>query len=124
MLLLNNMSEKLQNLIGWILLLAGMAAIVWTVFTSYNIFTAKASAPEIFKIEKEIQTTGGTGKIPTTQAELQREMENLIGEQLKGLLPVDTLPKLLNLISWSIFAGILILAGAQTSGLGIKLIRK
>jgi len=118
------MESKLQNLIGWILLLAGLAVILWTVYSSYNIFTVKASAPEIFKVEKEIQTSGGAGKTPATQAELQKEMEKLIGEQLKGLLPVDTLPKLLNLISWSIFAGILILAGAQTSGLGIKMIKK
>lgn len=118
------MDAKIQNLIGWALLLVGLAVIVWTIYSSYNIFTAKAVAPEIFKIGKEIQTSGGTSKIPTTQAELQKEMEKVIGEQLKGLLPVDTLPKLLNLISWSIFAGILILAGAQTSGLGVKLIRK
>ena len=118
------MDSKLQNLIGWVLLLAGLAAILWTVYSSFNIFTAKAPAPEIFKVEKEIQTSGGTGKTPTTQAELQKEMEKLISEQLKGLLPADTLPKLLNLISWSVFAGILILAGAQTSGLGIKMISR
>ena len=118
------MDSKLQNLIGWVLLLVGLAAILWTVYSSYNIFTAKAPAPEIFKVEREVQTPGGAGKTPATQAELQKEMEKLIGEQLKGLLPVDTLPKLLNLISWSIFAGILILAGAQTSGSGIKMIKK
>ncbi len=118
------MSTKLQNLIGWILLSAGLVVIFWVVYSSYNIFTAKTSAPEIFKVEKEIQTSGGAGKTPATQAELQKEMEKMISEQLKGLLPVDALPKLLNLISWSVFAGILILAGAQTSGLGIKMIKK
>ena len=118
------MDSKLQNLIGWVLLLVGLAAILWIVYSSFNIFTAKASAPEIFKIEIEIQDHPAKGKTPTTQAELQKEMEKLIGEQLKGLLPVDTMPKLLNLISWSIFAGILILAGSQTSGLGIKMIKK
>ncbi len=118
------MDSKLQNLIGWILLLVGLAVIAWVVYSSFNIFTAKASAPEIFKIETEIQNQSAKGKTPTTQAELQKEMEKLISEQLRGLLPVDTLPKLLNLISWSVFAGILILAGAQTSGLGIKMLKK
>lgn len=118
------MDSKSQNLIGWILLLAGLAVTLWTVYSSYNIFTAKTLAPEIFKIKTEIQSSGGAEKTPVTQAELQKEMEKLIGEQLKGLLPVDTLPRILNLISWSIFAGILVLAGGQISGLGIKLIKK
>ncbi len=118
------MNEKIQNLVGWILLIAGLAIIFWSIYSSFNIFTAKATAPEIFKVEKEIQASGGTEKTPATQAELQKEMEKMISEQLKGLLPVDALPKLLNLISWSVFAGILILAGAQTSGLGIKMIKK
>jgi len=51
-------------------------------------------------------------------------MEKMIGEQLKGIIPVDTLPKMLNLIVWSILAGLLIFGGAQISNLGIKLIKK
>jgi hypothetical protein len=118
------MSDKLQNLGGWLLLLLGLAAIGWVIFSSYNIFTAKVSAPEIFKVKVEIQTQTNTGKTPTTQAELQKQIENMIAEQLKGFLPVETLPKLLNLICWSIFAGIVILAGSQTASLGIKMLKK
>lgn len=118
------MNTIIQKSIGWVLLLAGLTAIAWAVYSSYGIFTAKASAPEIFKVGIETQNQSSKEKTPTTQAELQKEMEKMIGEQLKGLLPINTLPKLLNLISWSIFAGILILAGGQISGLGIKMIKK
>jgi len=53
-----------------------------------------------------------------------REVEEMIGEQLKGMLPVDFIPKLLNLLAWSMMAGILIFAGGKISSLGIGLIKK
>jgi hypothetical protein len=112
------------KIFGWLLLLVGLAIIGWTLSSSYNIFTGKAEIPAIFKIETKETITPTTGKIPTTQAELQKEMGKMIGEQLKEIIPVDTLPKLLNLITWSILAGILIFGGAQISGLGIKLLKK
>jgi hypothetical protein len=48
----------------------------------------------------------------------------MIGEQLKGMVPLDSLPKLLNLAVWSMLAFILIFGGAQIASLGIKLIKK
>ncbi len=116
--------ENLQKIIGWVLLATGLAVIFWTAYYSFNVFTSRAAVPEIFKAQEKIQPSGATGKTPATQAELQKQMENLIAEQLKGMLPPDALPKLLNLISWSILAGILILAGSQAAGIGIKLIKK
>jgi hypothetical protein len=118
------MEAKLQNLFGWILLLAGLIMISWIIYSSFNIFTAKTAAPEIFKVKTENQGQAVKGKTPTTQAELQKQMENLIGEQLKTILPLDTLPKLLNLICWSVFATFLVFAGTHVSGLGIKMLKK
>jgi len=112
------------KLFGWGLLIAGLLIIGWTLFSSYNIFTGKAVAPEIFKAETketELPTQAKT-KTPTTQAELQKDMEKMIGEQLKGILPADTIPKMLNLAVWSMLAFILIFGGSQISTLGIKLI--
>ena len=49
-------------------------------------------------------------------------------EQLKEMIPISDLfndfPKFFNLISWSIFIGILIFAGGKISSLGIKLVKK
>ena len=114
------MDTKLQKFVSWILLFAGVIIIFWTLYSSYNIFTTQAAAPEIFKIEKKETALPQKG---TTQ-DLQAQMEKMVGEQLKGMLPTDFLPQLLNLISWSIFAGISIFAGSQISSLGIKLIKK
>ena len=110
---------NITKIFGWVLLIAGIILIGWTLLSTYNIFTAKTAAPEIFKIaeEKEILPKGGA-------LDIQAQMEKMIGEQLKGILPVDALSKLLNLIVWSILAGILIFGGSQISSLGIKLIKK
>lgn len=114
-----------QNFAGWILLLAGLAIIIYGLYSSYNIFLGKAPAPEIFKITKESAAQGPSkGKIPSLAVDLQKEAEKMIQEQLKGMIPQEVIFNLLNLISWSIFMGILILAGGQLSSLGVKLIKK
>ena len=106
------------KIFGWVLLLAGVLIIVWTLYSSYNIFTAKAAMPEIFEMgeEKALPQKGGA-------QDLQAQMEEMIGEQLQGLLPTDTIPKMLNLAVWAMLAGILIFGGAQISNLGIKLMK-
>jgi len=119
------MTNFLAKIFGWVLLLAGLAIIGWTLYSSYNIFVGQTFAPEIFKTPaEETEATAAQGKIPTTQQEIQKELEKMIGEQLKGILPADTLPQLLNLIVWSMLAFVLISGGGQISSLGIKLINK
>lgn len=109
-----------RKIIGWFLLFLGVAIIFYSLYSSHNIFTGKTALPEIFKItEKEAVLTQKGGV-----QDVQAQMEKMIGEQLKEILPSDFLPKIFNLIAWSIMAGILIFGGAQTANLGIKLIKK
>ena len=110
------MCNKLLKFFGWVLLLAGLFIIGWTLISSYNIFSGKTESPEVFKIEVEEIPAAAQEKIPTTQAELQKEMERMIGEQLKGLLSVDTLPKLLNLAIWTMLACVKSQAGGAGRG--------
>jgi len=119
------MLDKIAKIVGWILLIAGVLVIVWTLYASYNIFTGKAVVPEIFQLTaKESQAPATQGKIPTSPADIQEEMGKMISEQLGGFLPTDMLPKLLNLAVWSMLAFILVFGGTQLSSLGIKLLRK
>lgn len=111
------MEQTIKKIIGWVLLAAGLAVIAWSIQSSFSIFTAKTAAPEIFKIQ-----ASSTGQI-STSADLQEQLGKMVGEQLKGLLPQNTLPGILNLISWSIFVTFLVFAGAKISGLGIKLLK-
>jgi len=116
---------ELKKIIGWILLVFGLIIIFWVLYSSYNIFMAKVPAPEIFKMEKKEQIKPGENKAtPISSEEPQEEMERIIKEQIKNIIPSDSLAKLLNLISWSIFAGILVFGGSRISGLGIRLMRE
>lgn len=117
--------EIAAKICGWGLLIAGVIIIGWTLYSSYNIFMGRADVPEIFEIEEEATgTTTQAGKTPASPTEVQQEMEKMIGEQLKGILPTDVLPKILDLAVWSMLAFILIFGGSQISNLGIKLIKK
>ena len=113
---------KNSKAFGWFLLLFGLGIILWTFYSSYNIFTGRVPVPEIFEVRKAEKGTEGT--LPAQKADSpQAQMEQILQGQLKEALPTDILPQLLNLIAWSIFAGIMTFGGAQVAGLGIKMIK-
>ena len=104
----------IKKILALILIVTGLAVIFYSLYSSFNIFTNKIAAPEIFKTPPMAQSTGSQ--------DIQAQLQNMIQEQLKGMMPIDSVTTFLNLTSWSVFAGILILGGAQISGLGIKLL--
>lgn len=108
---------ELNKIIGYFLLVVGMIIIGLTLFESYHIFTDKVQAPLIFKTNVS-QQKSNTNTVPQEQ-----QLNAIIQKQISQLLPIDTMPKMLNLISWSILAGILILGGGQIASIGIKMIR-
>jgi hypothetical protein len=110
-----------KTIIGWILLAAGVASIAWALVSSYNIFTGKNQIPGIFT-EQNMAKTSATDLTQTsdTQAQLQKMLQ----EQLKNLIPTDAISKILNLSVWSLLAFIFIFAGTKIAELGIKLLKK
>lgn len=110
---------NITKIIGWVTFLAGVSIILFTLYSSYNIFTGKMDVPQIFEIEEKAVTTGiktGTPKTP-------EDISGAMMEQLKAIFPTDTISKFLNLSIWMMLAGILIFGGTQVAGLGIKLIK-
>ena len=108
-----------KKIFGWFLLIIGISIIFSSLYLSYNIFTAKTDMPEIFKMPEE-----DVSFLEEKELSAQEEMQQTIEEQIGKILPVSTIPALLNLIAWSIFAGIMIFGGAQVSNIGIKLIKE
>ncbi len=119
----------MKKIIGWFLLVLGITIIGWVILISYQFFTAQKPAPEVFKMQqKESSTPQSTQKETTTlspekmQEKMLQEMQKTISERLKEMVPFNFVVKLFNLISWSIFAGILIFAGGKISEIGTKLL--
>lgn len=118
------------KILGCTLLFLGLGVIFYSLFISYNIFTGHAQAPEIFEIKpQETSKISDTEKsVPSnkglSQEDTQKILENQLQKQLQNVLPANLLPKLLNMVCWSILAGIFIFGGAQISGVGINLLKK
>lgn len=106
-----------KTIFGSVLLFLGVAIIFYSLYSSYNIFTAKTPAPEIFSTEVK------TNIVKAGSQDLQAQLQKMLEDQLKGLLPANSIPVLLNLASWSILACVLIFGGSQIAGLGIKLLK-
>lgn len=110
---------SITKIIGWVTFLAGVSIILFTLYSSYNIFTGKMDVPQIFGMEEKAVTTGIKSGTPKTPEDISGAMM----EQLKAIFPTDAIPKFLNLSIWMMLAGILIFGGTQVAGLGIKLIK-
>ncbi len=96
--------------------------ILWGVWDSYQIFTAKKPAPEIFQTQTNQQTSAKQKSAANPQEMIQQQLSQTIQEQLKNVLPAEFINRILNLTAWSIFMAILVLAGGRIGGLGIKLL--
>jgi hypothetical protein len=60
---------------------------------------------------------------PISNEALQEEMQKIVESQIKELIPPEMVSSILNLMSWSIFAGILVLSGGKIAAIGVNLIK-
>jgi len=110
-----------NKIIGYALLFSGLLLIIFTLYQSYNIFMGNFQSPEIFKTQilSQPSKAGTAGNLQ----DLQKQLNEEISKQIAQLIPADTLPQILNLLSWSILAGIFIIGGGQIAGLGVKMLK-
>ena len=110
-----------SKIVGWVLLFLGLLIISYSLYSSYQIFTGEKQAPEIFATEESSEELSQEGiKIPLPGM----EVEFPLPEQLQKIFSLGLLsPKIFNLVSWSIWASLLIFGGSIISSLGIKLIK-
>jgi hypothetical protein len=116
---------KIEKVFGYILTILGIFIILWGLFRSSNIFFAKENPPQLFKQETLMsQEPLVTPKIKKeiSPEKLQKYIQEMTKSSLQELIPKNTLPKMLNLVSWSIFMGILFYGGGKIASIGIRLI--
>lgn len=111
-----------KQIIGWVLLAIGILAITTGMWQTYQIFTDKTQAPQIFKASNE--QPAPVKAQPKTQDEMvNQQIQQLLQEQLGKMVPIDTITKLLNLTCWSIFIGIFMLGAGKIATIGISLLK-
>ena len=125
------MSFSFGKIVGGALLLAGIGVIALTLLASYNIFTGKTPVPTLFSLndfkgsgEEQTLEESNKGKEEISFEEgVQDALQEGVKNQIQNMFPREMIVTLLNLISWSIFAGIATIGGAQVSKLGIRLMK-
>lgn len=108
----------MKKVVGWFLLILGVLMIIWGIWSSFEIFTAKKPPYEIFKAPETEEVS-----LKQEKGGPEEQMQQVIKEQLGEMLPPDFLPQLFNLIAWSIFMGILVFAAGKLSILGINFLK-
>lgn len=113
--------DKTKQIIGYIVLIAGIILILGSVYFSWKIFSGKVNPPEIFK-EGVTNQNKNTEITPTQDmGELQKQAINKVSKDMLEAFDMY-IPKTLNLFSWSLFAWIAIMAGFKLANIGKELI--
>lgn len=105
-----------SKVVGWLIFTGGFLLIAWTLLNSYSIFTLQTDVPEFFTVNEQSSQV-------TSEGGIEEQLQSIIEDQLKGLIPADSFPTVLNLAIWSMLAFILIFGGGKIADLGIKLIK-
>lgn len=115
---------NVQKILGFALVAGGIGLILYSLYASFTFFTGSATPPEIFSLsEMQIEEKSRDISLSLNPQDLPLQLTQLLQGQLKGLVPANTVPIVLNLTIWSMFAGLLMLGGAQIAGLGIRLLK-
>ena len=115
---------KAANLIGWALFLLGLGLIFYSLFTSWQIFTGRSELPPAFKVVSF--SVEDQGQISLGIPLLDEQLNKFLGQsqdRLSQLLSLAGVNRVLDLLTWTFFAGFLLFAGNLLASLGIKLIK-
>ena len=109
---------ELNQILGYILLLAGLLLIVVPLWQTYQIFTGATQPPQVFG-QQETQPVLEPESKPNNPFDIQQQVQ----KGLMSMLPIDLINNTLNLTSWMILMWVLIFGGKQLCDIGIKLLR-
>jgi hypothetical protein len=130
------MELSYTKILAWFIVVAGLAVIGWSIFSSYDFFTGKKDFPEVFKPSVEqaqetpaVQKTADVSTAKTqaeaqaiAQAAVQEQIQQSMSENISKMFPADSVFKLSNMTAWIAFATFLVFAGGQISSIGAKIL--
>jgi hypothetical protein len=114
------MEFTVRDFLAWILIIIGLFIVFWDITSSYYYFSAQKEFPKVF-LNNQISNT--TNSVPTGNL-IQDQIGTIVKDQIKQLIPENTVTQLLNMTSWIMFASFLLWAGGKVVGLGNDFLKK
>jgi|WetSurMetagenome_2_1015567.scaffolds.fasta_scaffold209303_1 hypothetical protein len=112
------MEFTVRQFLAWVLIIIGLGIVFWDISSSYYYFTAQEKFPPVFAETKsansDTSSAGGT---------IQEQIGSVVKEQIKQLIPENSITQLLNITSWIIFASFLLWAGGKLIGIGNEFLK-
>ncbi|MDD4531763.1 MAG: hypothetical protein PHH21_03635 [Candidatus Pacebacteria bacterium] len=107
------MEFTIRQLLAWVLIIIGLGIVFWDISSSYYYFTAQEKFPQVFRESAKTEPVGTGGG--TT---IQDQVTNVVKDQIKQMVPENTVTQLLNIGSWIVFASFILWAGGKLIGIG------
>jgi hypothetical protein len=113
------MEFTVRQLLAWILIIIGLFIVFWDITSSYYYFSAQKEFPKVF-IESQATVTNSVSGGTT----IQDQVGSIIKDQIKQMIPENTVTQLLNITSWITFASFMLWAGGKLVGMGSDFLKK
>jgi hypothetical protein len=107
----------IKTLLGWVLIIAGLLLVFWSVQGTYNNFTGKTEFPRIFS------TTEGKEIKQSIDDNLEGKIGNIVKDQLNNIISQESTEKMFNMTAWIMFATFLVFSGSKVVAMGTGLIQ-
>lgn len=115
------MEFTVREILAWVLIIMGLFVVFWDIASSYYYFTAQQDFPSIFVNNSQASVINSTS---VGAGGVQDQIGGAVKDQLKQLIPENTVTQLLNISSWTIFASFLLWAGGRLVGMGSDFLKR
>ena len=113
----------ISKIVGVILFALGLGIVLLVLAESYNIYVEKDELPQLFKTEEFVVEEEEYESNGSIDEQIKNFIQDQTNKQLHEMLPAEAIARVLNLVSWGLFAGIAIFSGSKIAGLGISLMK-
>ena len=112
------MEFTVRQFLAWVLIVIGLGIVFWDISSSYYYFTAQKEFPKVFVENQSVNTSSGSS------TGIEGQIGNVIKDQIKQMIPENTVTQALNMSSWIVFASFLLWAGGKLIGIGSNFLKE
>lgn len=113
------MEFTVRQFLAWVLIIIGLGIVFWDISSSYYYFTAQKEFPKVFTENQSVNSSNSG-----SSTSIEGQIGNVIKDQIKQMIPENTVTQVLNISSWIIFASFLLWAGGKLIGIGNNFLKE